>query len=362
MTLPSTSTSQAVSLRGPVLALDLGGTHLRTAVVDDRGTVHGRQHHRTAIEAGPAAVIALATSALRTSLSEYAGADARPPIGVGISAPGPLDPGLGMLVDPPNLPRDFWGLPLGPRIGEALGLPWAVERDTQVAILAEGAFGAGRGLSDFVYLTVSTGIGGAVISGGRLMTGPDGAAGELGHLTVDMNGLECSCGGRGHLERMTSGSGMARSAREALEAGEVAPELARIAARLAPLPLEGRHVHEAAAAGDPVASRIVHDARRAFAASAVSIADVFNPQRIIVGGGIALAWGDELLGPARELVAATAFRLQARRIEIVPATLGDDVGLVGALPLVASVISEGPASTLAQSQAQTRSPVAAQSG
>jgi len=231
-----------------------------------------------------------------------------------------------------------------------------------VAILAEHAFGAGRGLSDIVYVTVSTGIGGAVISDGRLIKGPDGAAGELGHLTVDMNGPQCSCGGRGHLERMSSGSGMARTAREALDAGESAPELARIAEQLAPLPLEARHVSEAAAAGDAVAMRIVENARRAFAASAVSIVDVFNPQRIIVGGGITLAWGDELLGPARDLVAATAFRLQARRVEIVPASLGDDVGLIGALPLVASVIADRPAATQHQSQTQILSPVAARTG
>ena len=88
-----------------------------------------------------------------------------------------------------------------------------------------------------------------------------------------------------------------------------------------------------------MAQRIVDDARRAFAAAAVSIVDIFNPQRIIVGGGIAMAWGDELLGPARDLVAATAFRLQARRVEIVPASLDDDVGLIGTLPLVDSVLA-----------------------
>lgn len=362
VTQPSTSTSQALVLRGPVLALDLGGTHLRTAVIDADGTVHGRQHNRTAMDAGAEAVIALATRSLGASLAEYRDVSSEPPIGVGISAPGPLDPGRGVFVDPPNLPRDFWGLALGPRIGEALGVPWALERDTNVAILAEHAFGAGRGLSDIVYVTVSTGIGGAVISDGRLIKGPDGAAGELGHLTVDMNGLECSCGGRGHLERMSSGSGMARTAREALEAGQNAPELRRIAAQLAPLPLEARHVSEAAAAGDPVAEKIVEDARRAFAASAVSIVDVFNPQRIIVGGGIALAWGHELLGPASDLVAATAFHLQARRAEIVPASLGDDVGLIGALPLVDSVLADRSATSDPHSPAQMFSPVTAATG
>jgi glucokinase len=326
-------------MRGPVLALDLGGTHLRTAVVDTDGNVHGRQHTRTGMDTGVEAVLSLAVRSLQASLAACAGTDLVAPIGVGISAPGPLIPATGMLVDPPNLTRDFWDLPLGPRIGEAVGLPWALERDTHVAVLAEHAFGAGSGLTDIVYVTVSTGVGGGVISGGDLLTGPDGAAGELGHLTIDMNGPVCGCGGLGHLERMSSGSGMARSAIDALAAGEDAPGLASIAERLAPRPLEARHVSEAAAAGDPVARRIVDDARRAFAAAAVSIADIFNPQRIIVGGGIAMAWGDDLLGPARELVAATAFRLQARRVEIVPAGLGDDVGLIGTLPLVNSVLA-----------------------
>jgi glucokinase len=364
VTLPSVSISQAVPLRGPVLALDLGGTHLRTAVVDAAGTVHGRQHNRTEMDTGADAVMAMATSSLRASLADYTGRNSQPPVGIGISAPGPLLPGTGTLVDPPNLPPDFWGLPIGPRIGEELGLPWALERDTHVAILGEHAFGAGRGFSDVVYMTVSTGIGGGIISDGRLVTGPDGAAGELGHLTVDMDGPFCGCGGRGHLERMSSGTGMARSAREALEAGERAPELARITAQLAPHPLEARHVSEAAAAGDPVARRIVEDARRAFASAAVSIVDVFNPQRFIVGGGIALAWGEELLGPARELVAATAFRLQARRVEIVLASLGDDVGLIGALPLVASALAAHRPANDDEARTQTGgiAPVPAQTG
>jgi glucokinase len=141
---------------------------------------------------------------------------------------------------------------------------------------------------------------------------------------------------------MTSGTGMARSATDALEAGVDAPQLARITASIAPAPLEARHVSEAADAGDQVARAIIDNAVRAFAAAAVSIVDIFNPQRIIVGGGIALAWGESLLGPARELVAKTAFRVARGRVRIVPASLGDDVGLIGALPLVRLALSGRP--------------------
>ncbi len=138
---------------------------------------------------------------------------ATPPIAVGIAAPGPLDPATGTLIDPPNLRGDWWGFPLAPTIGEALGLPWAIGKDTNVNILGERDFGAGEGSDDLVYLTISTGIGGAAISGGQPIVGPDGVAGELGHMTVDMDGPTCGCGGVGHLEALASGTGIANAAR-----------------------------------------------------------------------------------------------------------------------------------------------------
>jgi glucokinase len=319
----------------PVLALDLGGTYLRTAVVDRLGGLSGRRRTRTPMAQGADAVCAAALASLEWSRDRHVADGGAPPVALGISAPGPLDPTAGVLIDPPNLPRSFWSLPLAPRLGDALGLPWALDRDTQIAVLAEHAFGAGRGFDDIVYLTVSTGIGGGVISGGRLLRGPDGVAGELGHLTIDLDGPECGCGARGHLERLASGTGIARSATDALANGAEAPQLARIAAAIAPLPLEAVHVAEAEAAGDPVAGAILERARRAFAAAIVSIVDIFDPDRVIVGGGIAMAWGERLLGPARDAVAASAFRVQARRVAVVPAELGDDVVLIGTLPLVA---------------------------
>jgi glucokinase len=260
------------------------------------------------------------------------------PVAVGISAPGPVDVRGGIIIDPPNMGEGFVDVPIGPRLQAALDLPFALERDTNVAVLAEAAFGAARGFDDVIYLTVSTGIGGAVITGGRLLAGPDGVAGELGHMVVDMDGPACGCGGIGHLERITSGSGIAKTARAALEAGEDAPVMARIAADLAPRPLEAVHVARAAEEGDPVAARIIERARRAFATAMVSLVDVFDPDRVVVGGGIAIAWGDRLLGPAREAVERMSFRLQARRVRIVPAQLGDDVGLIGTVPLVASAL------------------------
>jgi glucokinase len=203
-----------------------------------------------------------------------------------------------------------------------------------VAALGELAFGAARGCRDFLYLTVSTGFGGAIVIGGRLYGGPDGVAGELGHLPVDLDGPPCGCGGRGHIEALCSGMGIARLATDAALAGQSADLAARLAAR-APGPLEGRDVADAADAGDPAAAAIMDRARRAFAALVVGLVNGFAPERIVVGGGLAVAQGERLLGPAREAVAATAFRIPRERVAIVPAALGDDVGLVGAVPLLA---------------------------
>ncbi|MBA2489267.1 MAG: ROK family protein, partial [Chloroflexi bacterium] len=176
----------------PVLALDLGGTLTRAAVVSRDGRLSGRLAVPTPLEAGAEAVVQTAITTLHATLRE-AGSDAAVgdqgrPWAVAVSAPGPLDPWTGVVIDPPNMGPGFRGMPLGQRIEEALGLPCVVERDTNVAALGEVVFGAAIGCRDFIYITVSTGIGGAVVTAGRLMMGPDGVAGELGHIVVDMAG------------------------------------------------------------------------------------------------------------------------------------------------------------------------------
>jgi len=325
-------------LQGPVLALDLGGTNARAAVVTPDGRVAVRRAGPTPMGEGRDAVLELCLGLLRAARSEHVAAGGAPPVAVGIAAPGPLYPDRGTLIDPPNLRGEWWGYPLAPTIGEAVGLPWALGKDTNVNILAERDFGAGEGSDDIVYLTISTGIGGAVISGGRPIVGPDGVAGELGHMTVDMDGPRCGCGGVGHLEAVASGTGIANAAREALEHGAQAPHLVRLAASIAPQRLSARHVTEAADLGDAVAGVILERARRAVAVAVVSIVNVFGPDSVILGGGITLAWGERLLAPTREAVASSAFRIPGQRARVVPAALGDDVGLIGTVPLVASAL------------------------
>ncbi|MGI8928045.1 MAG: ROK family protein [Candidatus Limnocylindrales bacterium] len=310
-----------------VLALDLGGTQLRTAVVFGDGRVIARRASQTP-RADAEALVAACAEQLYQTLVDAAQETAAAreafaqPVALAISAPGPLDPFRGVLIDPPNLDRTLWGFPLASRLGERVELPAVMERDTQIAALAEGDFGAARGLTDYVYLTISTGIGGGVVSGGRLLRGTDGLANELGHITIDINGPLCGCGARGHLEGITSGTGIALAAHEAgltSASGE----------------LGAREVAQAEVAGNSTAARIMDRARAAFAAAAVSIVDIYNPQRIVVGGGLAIGQGDRLLEPAREAIKRYAFKRQAESVDVVPAQLGDDVGLVGGLSLVA---------------------------
>jgi glucokinase len=328
------------TLSGPVLALDLGGTNARAAVVTPNGRLSTRHAGSTPMSEGMPAVIDYCLELLRAARDEHVAGGGGEPIAVGIAAPGPIDVSAGAFIDPPNLRGPWWGFPLAPTLGEALGLPWAMGKDTNVNILGERDFGAGEGSGDLIYLTISTGVGGAALSGGRPVVGPDGVAGELGHMTVDMDGPTCGCGGIGHLEALASGTGIANNARSALDRGEDAPQLARIAAEISPRPLSAVHVSQAADLGDPAATVILERARRAVAVAVVSIVNVFGPDVVILGGGITIAWGERLIAPASEAVAESAFRIQAERVRIVQAALGDDVGLIGTVPLVASALPE----------------------
>lgn len=257
--------------------------------------------------------------------------------GIGLSSPGPVDPMRGVVLEPPNLGPAFRDVPLAAELESSEGLPAFLDRDTNVAALGEMAFGAARGETDFIYLTVSTGVGGAIVAGGELFHGPDGLAGELGHVPVGLDGPRCGCGGIGHVEAYAAGASLAREAR-VLVAADASPFLV---ARARDLPvgsdeLSAKDVAEGALVGDPACVRLMERARRALAAACVGYVNAFNPHRIVIGGSIAVAEGDRLLGPIRAAIASEAFEVLARHVTVVPAALGGDVSLAGAQPLVMS--------------------------
>ena len=236
---------------------------------------------------------------------------------IGIAAPGPLDHERGIVHEAPNL-ADFREVHLAEDLGVNLARPVFIDRDTVVAAFAEAAFGAARGVADFVYVTVSTGIGGAIVSEGKILRGVSGTAGEVGHWPVDPAGPRCGCGDVGHVEALASGANIAR----AYGVGSAAD------------------VFLAAKRGDARAREVLARAHRALADLAVGLVNVFNPARIVVGGGIATGEPDFVFGAMREAIRERAFAVPAAAVEVVPAALGDDVGLIGAA-LMARERAEG---------------------
>jgi glucokinase len=281
-------------------------------------------------------------------------------VGIGVSSPGPVDPSTGYVVEPPNLGPQFRDIPLAPALGDALGLPAFLDRDTNVAALGEHAFGAAKGEDDFIYLTVSTGVGGAIMTGGKLLHGPDGLAGELGHVPVTLDGPLCGCGGPGHVEAYASGAGLAKLARVLVERGE-SPFLEQRAAEIGAEHLSAVDVSAGEHAGDAGCIGLMTRARRAVAVGCVGYVNAFNPHRIVIGGSIAEAEGERLLGQVREAIATEAFEALARHVTVVPAGLGGDVSLAGAQPLVMSRLHDAapPATSTRQ---RSDSPVAVPGG
>ncbi len=307
------------------LALDLGGTRFRVAVGTGDGAIEWRASRMTETERGLQPVLdhifqtvdeALATVADRTTVK-----------GIGIAAPGPLDPWTGVIHNPPNMPG--WDrVPIKRLFEDRYALPTRVANDANLAAVGEHRYGAGRGLADLIYVTVSTGIGGGIIANNRLLLGHCGFAGEVGHMTIDTHGPVCLCGNVGCLEVLASGTAIARQARAMVQAG-AETALTRLTAG----EITALAVVELAYQGDAVCRQLLRDAGTALGVGMVNLAHLFNPQMIIIGGGVSNA-GPLLWDAMREIVRTRTMASCRRDLEIVPAGLGDDAGLLGAVALV----------------------------
>ncbi|MBN9605753.1 MAG: ROK family protein [Actinomycetales bacterium] len=310
-----------------VLAIDLGGTWTRFAAIDAGGRLVVRRRRATGSDLEPeriragwrAELEAVAVDAGRAGL-------AAAPRAVGVGATGPVERGSGRLLDPPNTGPGLAGLALVAEFGALVDAPVAVERDTNAALIAEHTRGAARGADHVVYLTLSTGVGGAVLEGGRLLHGRHGGAGELGHLVSDPAGPRCGCGRRGCLEAIASGPALAAEASRRIAAG------ATSALASAPEPLTGAAVGVAAQRGDALARAVLDAARDAVARAVVDIANAFDPELVVVGGSVGLGqpgWIDT----AERAVRARALPPTRDGCRVVPADLGDDAVLYGAAAL-----------------------------
>jgi glucokinase len=301
-----------------VIAVDLGGTKLLAGVLNEDGVIVKRTVRPTAVESQEALLDEL-DGAIGELLEDDVSA-------IGVGLPSTIDQRVGRAVSSVNIP--LAGIDFREHLTTRFGLPAAIENDANAAALAEHRFGAGRGSRHMVMLTLGTGVGGGLILNGELYRGAVGAAGELGHITLDIDGPPCqgTCPGFGHLEALASGTATDHLAKE-LAAERPDGDLGRAAA-------EGRTVDarlavDLAAEGPGDARELLERVGFILGTGIASFVNVFNPELVVIGGGFARA-GDLLFDPARKVVAERALLPARELVRIVPALLGFEAGLIGA--------------------------------
>ena len=314
-----------------VIAVDLGGTHLRAARITRDGTLTHHQATETRANEGVAAVIDR-ICALVEQVAHQAGVAADTP--VGIVAPGPLDPVRGVIHMAPNLPG-WHDVPLKDELVRRLKRPIVLGNDGNGAALGEALFGAARGARHIVHCVIGTGFGGGIITHGLLVEGVAGLGAEVGHVPVDPNGPRCHCGGIGCLEAFVSGWALARDGEALVQSGR-SPSIAQLAGGQ---PVTADIVTAAARQGDPAARAIFVQAGRALAVGLAGLINLFNPEVIVLGGGVAEA-GELLTAPLQQWLPTYAMPHIADHVRIVTSSLGPNVGLYGAAAR-AFLVSDG---------------------
>lgn len=309
------------------LGIDIGGTNLVVGAVSvDGSRVIGEHSQPTDAGRGPDAVVSDLVTMARATIARVAALDPDGEVvGVGIGSPGPLDTARGVVLETPNL--GWKEMPLRDRLGAALDLPAVLDNDANCAVLGECWVGAGRGARFAIGMTIGTGIGGGLVLDGRLYHGAGDSAGEIGHMTIDVDGRRCNCGNYGCLEAYASGPAIAMRAVEQLRAG--------LESRLTTMSdddfaaITAQTVFEAARAGDDVALDVVRDTAHYLGVGLANLLNIFNPELVVIMGGVTQA-GDALFEPLQREVARRAFRSAVDSCRIVPGTLTGLAGVYGA--------------------------------
>ena len=311
--------------------IDLGGTNVRCAVVDEHGTILEERRAPNRRDASWQEIVDAMVDLVRALAPEHPDATA-----VGVGAAG-LVTRDGHIRYAPNIPG-FRDAPVHDALARELDLPVFVDNDANAAAHGELRHGAARGARYALVITLGTGIGGGIIARGRVIRGAHGFAAEIGHFQIDPDGPMCACGLRGHWEAFASGSALGRMGRERVEAGK-APRVLELAGGDAGS-VTGLHVGDAAQAGDADALEIVSEYAGYVAVGLAGLANILDPERIVVSGGL-VELGDTLFTPVR---AAFDHQLEGTEyrpaIEIVPAELGEHAGMIGAAALARELVAE----------------------
>ncbi|MDB2111305.1 ROK family protein [Clostridium paraputrificum] len=305
-----------------VIGVDLGGTKISTAISTIEGNILANVVLPTKAEEGEAAVLGRIVQSIdevivgsSTSIDEIEA--------IGIGSPGPLDAKKGIIITTPNLP--FKDYNLVQPLKEKYNIPVYLDNDANAAAIGEYMFGAGKGKNSIVYFTVSTGVGGGAVLDGKVYRGHTSNALEIGHTTVDPNGPRCNCGNLGCLEAMSSGTAIAKKGKEAVSTN-VETSLKKHDT------VTSYEVFKEAEAGDEVAKDIIDNALTYLGIGVANAIATFDPEMIIIGGGVSKA-GDIVFDTVKKVVNKRCFKSMAESCEIVPAGLGSDAGVVGAVAL-----------------------------
>jgi len=308
-----------------ILGVDLGGTKILTAVTNSQGKMLSRDHSITPAKKGHEAVIQSILESAHRALDQ-AGVAISELGAIGVGAPGLSNPETGILFTSPNLPG-WQDIPLRDIMQKRLGKKTFLINDANAAALGEFYFGAARGARNFIYITLSTGIGGGIVIDGKIYTGAIGAAGEVGHMTIDDEGPICNCGNRGCWETLASGTALAREAKHRIKEGVRTSILEYAEGDIEKVTAQA--IHSAAEQGDSLAKELIARTGYYVGVGLANLINIFNPELIIIGGGLSNI-GDMLLEPAFKVAGERAYKEAFQAVRFASAELGRNSGVLGA--------------------------------
>jgi len=306
-----------------IVGVDLGGTNTKAGVCDKNARVLSKLSITTEATRGPEHVMDRIVEVARLAIDE-AGLDQRDVLAVGVGAPGTIDFDAGVVTIAPNLPG-WHDVHLREGVAKRMEMDTVIENDANAAAFGEYWAGAGAAADPMVFLTLGTGVGGGIVIGGELLHGVTGAAAELGHLIIEFDGRQCTCGNRGCLEAYASATGIVGRFRDAVQGGAESLLADQVKAGGE---VTSEQIYQAAVQGDQLSASTMEETGVLLGYGIVSIVHALNPERVVLGGGV-IAAGDMLLEPVRRTVEKMAFPLSQKRLQVVFATLGGDAGFIG---------------------------------
>lgn len=305
------------------IGIDLGGTKINIAHVSPCGEIIEKINLQTNVKGGPAAILSQITDAIEKLMQ----GQKEPPAAIGIGVPGQVELETGVIRFAPNL---YWHtVAIKQPLEQTFGVPVSITNDVRAAAWGEWLYGAGKGCRDIVCLFLGTGIGGAIVSNGDVVNGATNSAGEFGHMTIDMNGPSCTCGNWGCLEAFASGWAIARQTEKMIIADPNEGAYLQQLADQNEGKMTAKIVVTAYRKEDPLAIKVMNNVVQAVVAGVISIVNGFNPQKLIMGGGLVDGF-PELIAFVNQGIRERALAIACERLEIVHSHLKGDAGVIGA--------------------------------